>query len=71
VIKVNRGQVEIVGIEPEVRAEFSVLVRTLYENELLTTEQIKEDVEMGLMNDMDLNKRLKERMDKLFEIIKR
>lgn len=70
-IKVNRGQVEIVGIEPEVRAEFSVLVRTLYENELLTTEQIKEDVEMGLMNDMDLNKRLKERMDKLFEIMKK
>ena len=42
-IKVNRGSVEIVGIEPEVRAEISVLVRTLYEEGILTIDKIKED----------------------------
>lgn len=69
-IKVNRGTVEIVGIEPEVRAEFSVLIRTLYTEEVLTREQIKEDVETGLMSDTELNKKLKEKMDKLFNKIK-
>lgn len=29
-IKVKKGSIEIKGIEPEVRAELSILVRTLY-----------------------------------------
>lgn len=69
-IKVNRGTVEIVGIEPEVRAEISVLVRTLYEEGILTIEKIKEDVETGLMSDTELNNKLKEKLDNLINKIK-
>lgn len=69
-IKVNRGTVEIVGIEPEVRAEISVLVRTLYEERILTREKIKEDVETGLMSDTELNNKLKEKLDNLINKIK-
>ena len=69
-LKVNKGNIEINGIEPTIRAEFSMLVRTLYKEEVLSMEEIEEAVETGLMSDKELNKIFREKMDELLKEIK-
>lgn len=69
-LKVDKGNIEITGIEPVIRAEFSMLVRTLYKEEVLTKDEVKEAVDTGLMSDTELNKMFKEQVSKLFEEIK-
>ena len=70
-IKVDRGHIHIEGIELMIRAEFSLIVRTLNQQGLLTKEEIEEDVETGLMEDVDLNKRTKKSIEILLDKIKK
>ena len=69
-IKIDKWNIQITGITPVIRAEVSTLIRALYQEEALTKEEIREDVEMGLMSDKELNKQFNEKMDKFFEKLK-
>ena len=69
-IIVKRGKIEVKGIESEIKADLSILVRALYKEKALTREEILDCVETGLMSSEELKKVTEEKLDKLFEMIK-
>ena len=70
-IKIDKSSISIEGMELVIRAEFSMLVRTLYENEILTREEIEEGVETGFMSDEELDKRTMENMTEFLNRMKK
>ena len=70
-INIDKSNIHIEGMELVIRAEFSMLVRTLYENEILTREEIEEGVETGFMSDDELDKRTMENMTQFLNRMKK
>lgn len=57
-IKVNEGKVKIEGDVPLIMSEFSVLVKSLNEIEEIEEEWIRDNFEMGFMDEKELINKL-------------
>lgn len=73
-IKVNEGKIDLKGNKLLIRAELTTLIHALFNSKILTKEEIKKDVEQGLMTEDELKqigKELENKLDsKIDELLK-
>ena len=64
-IKVNKGIVEILGIEPIIKSEVTVLLKVLHDRSNFSKEELMEMVDVATMTDEELEKKVQEKENKL------
>lgn len=68
-IKVNEGKIDLKGNKLLIRAELTTLIHALFNSEILTKEEIKKDVEQGLMTEKELENKLDSKIDELLKAL--
>ena len=69
-IKTRFGNTVISGTKIEIRADFSTLVHSLFNDNILTKEEIEEDLQRGLVTREELDYITEENMQRLMEVLK-
>lgn len=68
-IKVNEGKIDLKGNKLLIRTELTTLIHALFNSEILTKEEIKKDVEQGLMTEKELENKLDSKIDELLKAL--
>ena len=69
-IKSKYGTIEVQGIKAEVRADFCTLVYSLFNDGILTKEELEEDLQRGLKTTDEADEYVEENIGILLEILK-